>query len=175
MTDNPSGSSPRPSSSAAQKTSLTKVLMVPSPSSPSAPSRGTTGPGTSAVAALNVGSNMDSGITSVAISPDSRYVAAGSLDTVVRIWDVVTGQLLEQLRGHRDSVYSVAFTPDGRGLVSGSLDKTLKGWDVSAVVSGGSGKGKGEGKMVVGGAGSPSTCTMDFAGHKVSRAVFVEF
>ena len=94
----------------------------------------------------------------------------------MRIWDVVTGQLLEQLRGHRDSVYSVAFTPDGRGLVSGSLDKTLKGWDVSAVVSGV--KGRAEGKMGVGGAGpssssSSSPCTMDFAGHKVSRVVFV--
>ena len=94
----------------------------------------------------------------------------------MRIWDVVTGQLLEQLRGHRDSVYSVAFTPDGRGLVSGSLDKTLKQWDVSAVISGVGGKGKGEGKMVVGGAGSSSSsCTMDFVGHKASRVVFVEF
>jgi glucose repression regulatory protein TUP1 len=32
----------------------------------------------------------DAGVTSVAISPDGKYVAAGSLDTVVRIWDVAT-------------------------------------------------------------------------------------
>lgn len=77
--------------------------------------------------------NNDAGVTSVAISPDGRLVAAGSLDTVVRIWDVATGHLVERLRGHRDSVYSVAFTPDGKGLVSGSLDKTLKYWDVSGL------------------------------------------
>ena len=77
--------------------------------------------------------NNDAGVTSVAISPDGRYVAAGSLDTVVRIWDVGSGVLVERLRGHRDSVYSVAFTPDGKGLVSGSLDKTLKYWDVSGL------------------------------------------
>lgn len=75
--------------------------------------------------------NTDAGVTSVAISPDGRLVAAGSLDTVVRLWDVATGQLLERLRGHKDSVYSVAFTPDGRGLVSGSLDKTLKYWELN--------------------------------------------
>ncbi len=61
--------------------------------------------------------NNDAGVTSVAISPDGRYVAAGSLDRVVRIWDAGSGVLVERLRGHRDSVYSVAFTPDGKGLV----------------------------------------------------------
>ena len=100
--------------------------------------------------------NNDAGVTSVAISPDGRWVAAGSLDTVVRIWEVGTGKLVERLKGHRKSVYSVAFTPDGRGLVSGSLDKTLKYWDVSGVS--------------VGGAGA-SPCTMNFTGHKV-RFIF---
>ena len=116
---------------------------------------------------------------------------------VVRIWDARTGELLERLRGHRDSVYSVAFTPDGRGLVSGSLDKTLKFWDVGALVSaagndaggnagtatgGTSGgaiggvKGRKEGSNEPGSGGgkklrdksiTPSPCTMDFVGHKV--------
>src|SRR6266576_2478309 len=77
--------------------------------------------------------NNDAGVTSVAISPNGQFVAAGSLDTVVRVWDMATGVLVERLRGHRDSVYSVAFTADGKGLVSGSLDKTLKYWDVSGL------------------------------------------
>jgi len=136
--------------------------------------------------------NNDAGVTSVAISPDGRWVAAGSLDTVVRIWDVSSGQLVERLRGHRDSVYSVAFTPDGKGLVSGSLDKTLKYWDVSGLNgSSGSGsangsvKGKKEGSQAPNGGpsgpgasgavvkkdekgGRVSECTMNFIGHKVS-------
>ncbi|KAI8376477.1 WD40-repeat-containing domain protein [Radiomyces spectabilis] len=70
----------------------------------------------------------DPGVTSVAISPDGRLVAAGSLDKVVRVWDAVTGQPLERLDGHKDSVYSVAFMPDGKTLISGSLDKTLRMW-----------------------------------------------
>lgn len=119
---------------------------------------------------------VDAGVTSVCISPDGRFVAAGSLDTVVRIWDVQTGVLVERLKGHRDSVYSVAFTPDGKGLVSGSLDKTLKYWDIrpilkgsssqaaGAITQGSSGSGKFNAKE---GGDKGSQCTMNFTGHKV--------
>jgi len=62
---------------------------------------------------------IDAGITSVArelttflaeclltaVSPDGKLVAAGSLDTMVRVWNVQTGQQVERLRGHKDSVY----------------------------------------------------------------------
>ncbi|KAG1770792.1 WD-40 repeat-containing protein, partial [Suillus placidus] len=42
----------------------------------------------------------------IGILPNGQLVAAGSLDTVVHIWDVGTGSLIECLRGHRDSIYS---------------------------------------------------------------------
>lgn len=109
--------------------------------------------------------SVDAGVTSVCISPDGALVAAGSLDTVVRIWDVQTGKLVERLKGHRDSVYSVAFTPDGRGLVSGSLDKTLKYWDVQPIYarrSGGALKNGAEPKAT----DKTSQCLMNFTGHK---------
>lgn len=69
------------------------------------------------------------------MSPDGHYVAAGSLDKTVRVWDTTSGRLMERLEspdGHKDSVYSVAFAPNGRDLVSGSLDKTIKLWELSA-------------------------------------------
>lgn len=127
--------------------------------------------------------STDAGVTSVAISPRADLVAAGSLDNVIRIWDVASGVLVEMLRGHGNSVYSVAFTPDGKGLVTGSLDKTLKLWDVSHL---GGGKGAGPGgdrergvppsrgghpgkpdpDRKVGGTIGGSPCVMDFVGHK---------
>lgn len=70
----------------------------------------------------------------MAISPDTRFVAAGSLDKSVRIWDIATGVLVERTEGeagHKDSVYSVAFSPSGRHLVSGSLDKTIRMWELN--------------------------------------------
>ncbi len=126
--------------------------------------------------------NNDAEVTSVAISPNGQFIAAGSLDTVVRIWDMATGVLVEQLEGHRGGVYSVAFTPDGKGLVSGSLDKTLKFWDVSGLslsnakrkdgqAGGGSsatGPGTpGRGTVVKRDGEKGSPCTMNFAGHQV--------
>lgn len=104
--------------------------------------------------------DVDAGVTSVAISSDGRFVAAGSLDTAVRIWDVVTGQLLEKLRGHKDSVYSVAFTSDSKGLVSSSLDKSLKLWDITALSRNDRARrGKDDDKKLV-------PCTTNFNAHK---------
>ncbi|CAK4070041.1 unnamed protein product [Aphanomyces euteiches] len=70
-------------------------------------------------------------VTSVALSPDGKLVAAASLDKIVRIWDVETAKLMDRLEGHCDSVYAVAFAPDGKSVVSGSLDKNVMVWDVT--------------------------------------------
>jgi len=104
---------------------------------------------------IDYDSGPDAGVTSVAISPDDRFVAAGSHGTVVRIWDVATRTLVHCLRGHTDSVFSVAFTPDGKGLVSCSKDKTLKYWEFSAALSGAHETG-----------GQFSKCLLDFTGHR---------
>jgi len=95
---------------------------------------------------------------------------------VVRIWNAHTGELLERLQGHEDSVHSVRFTPDACGLVSGSLDRTLKYWDVSRLANGPGGRPNSpgvsgrdtlNGKKDVGVGEENSACTMNFTGHKV--------
>jgi WD40 repeat protein len=70
-------------------------------------------------------------VNSVAISPDGRWLASGSGDWTVKLWDAATGRLLRSLEGHTDSVYSVAISPDGRWLASGSLDGTVKLWEAA--------------------------------------------
>lgn len=112
------------------------------------------------------GGPIDSGVTSVVMSPDGKFLAAGSLDTVVRIWDAHTGVLLDKLKGHKDSVYSVAFSPDGRCLVSGSLDKTLKMWDMGTLKNW---LGENKGSIPVGDGGRTS-CMTTLNGHKVSTS-----
>lgn len=101
----------------------------------------------------------------VAVSPDSRLVAAGSLDTIVRVWDTATGQQVERLRGHKDSVYSVAFSPDGACLVTSSLDRTLRLWDLSGTKRAVQANAKGGQPIPMG----QGTCASTLSGHKVSH------
>ena len=109
--------------------------------------------------------SIEDGVTTVAISPNGQFVAAGSLDKSVRIWDTTSGVLVERTegeQGHKDSVYSVAFSPNGSHLVSGSLDKTIRMWKLTNPrVPGGLAQNQSVHGLTKGG-----DCIRTFEGHK---------
>jgi hypothetical protein len=70
-------------------------------------------------------------VNSVSYSPDGRYIASGSYDGTIKIWDATTGALVRTLTGHSDWVFSVSYSPDGRYIASGSRDGTIKIWDAT--------------------------------------------
>ncbi|MBL8797623.1 MAG: caspase family protein [Planctomycetia bacterium] len=70
-------------------------------------------------------------ITTVAISPDGKRLASGSVDRTIRIHDLATGQLVHELIGHQSRVSGVVFSPDGKRLASSSNDKTGRIWSVT--------------------------------------------
>ncbi len=67
-------------------------------------------------------------------SPDGRYLASGSSDKTIKIWEVATGQELRTLTGHSEGVLSVAYSPDGRYLASGIGDGAIKIWEVATAL-----------------------------------------
>jgi WD40 repeat protein len=68
-------------------------------------------------------------IDSMAFSRDGRWLASGSEEWTVKLWDGNIGVLVRTLEGHTRSVQSVAFSQAGR-LASGSMDKTVRVWNV---------------------------------------------
>jgi len=67
-------------------------------------------------------------VSSVAFSPDGRWVVSGSWDNTARVWEAQTDTEVARMT-HESAVESVAFSPDGRWVVSGSYDGTARVWD----------------------------------------------
>jgi eukaryotic-like serine/threonine-protein kinase len=68
-------------------------------------------------------------VLSLAWEPSSRFVATGSNDATVQVWDATTGQRHVTYLGHTAIINSLAWSPDGRFIVSGSDDHTAQVWD----------------------------------------------
>jgi len=64
-------------------------------------------------------------------SPDSRLIAFGGSDNIVRAVDASNGKQVLQQGAHNDWVLGTCFSRDGKYLVSASRDRTLKLTEVS--------------------------------------------
>lgn len=74
---------------------------------------------------------------SIALSPDAKYVAAGSwlANEVesIRIFDMTTRRQVAEFGKFEQPVYSVTFSPDGKWLAAGLKDNNVLVWDVSDI------------------------------------------
>ncbi|KAG9122790.1 hypothetical protein FRC07_000675, partial [Ceratobasidium sp. 392] len=72
-------------------------------------------------------------VLSIAFSPNSTNVAAGSTGATVRIWDARTGLPNRvPLKGHTGPVCSIAYSPDGERIATGSADGSIRIWKADA-------------------------------------------
>jgi len=78
---------------------------------------------------MHVSHAHSSTIYSISISYNGKYLATGSADKLIKIWDMNTGDLIETLHGHTSHVTSVEWLPGSdQQLVSASWDETVKLW-----------------------------------------------
>jgi WD40 repeat protein len=74
-------------------------------------------------------------ISSLCLSPNSRFILSGSSDQTLKLWEMDTGQCIRVFSGHTDGVTSVDLTADGLYAISaGGNDRHLKQWNVESGV-----------------------------------------
>lgn len=81
-------------------------------------------------AVLFEGFQGEGSFKSVAISPNSQFIAVSDTEGDLRIWDFARG-VTSILAGHTDEITSVDFSPNGGILLSSSLDGTIRFWDTN--------------------------------------------
>ncbi|HTK07975.1 MAG TPA: serine/threonine-protein kinase [Ktedonobacteraceae bacterium] len=64
-------------------------------------------------------------------SPDGKYLASGSEDTQVHVWEPLTGQVALLYTEHTDDIASLCWSPDSTRVVSTAHDQTARVWELS--------------------------------------------
>lgn len=65
----------------------------------------------------------------IAISPDGKFLACGSDNGRIFLWDIKGNQLVDISNEDKAAIHSIAFSPNGLTLVTGDLYGKLKFWN----------------------------------------------
>ena len=75
---------------------------------------------------------QDSPLTAVATSPNGTLAALGDESGHVRVIEVASGSMKQNIAAHPGSVTGLAFSADDAVVFSASADKSLKGWSATS-------------------------------------------
>jgi hypothetical protein len=67
----------------------------------------------------------------VAVSADGKRAIAAGREQIARVFDLETGQKVQELTGHPGEIWGAALLPDGKRAVTGGKDKSLRIWDLA--------------------------------------------
>lgn len=66
--------------------------------------------------------------SSLAWSPDGKYIASAGVDSVVQITDVAQKRVISTYKGHYAVIYALAWSPDGTRIASGDAHNIVQVW-----------------------------------------------
>jgi WD40 repeat protein len=70
-------------------------------------------------------------LTTIAVSPNGRWVATGGFDKTVRLYEACTGIEVQKFVAHSSNIKQLAFDPQSQRLASGSLNGRVYVWSLS--------------------------------------------
>jgi WD40 repeat protein len=79
--------------------------------------------------------NKSDNVRSIAISNDELILVGGYEDRKARIWDIESGKILHELRGHTGPVNKVAISEKNNCVVTASDDGDVRIWDTKTGAS----------------------------------------
>jgi len=75
--------------------------------------------------------DIPEGRAQVGVSPDGRRAALAGWNGTTVLWDLVTGEVIHELRAESGPTIGAAFSPDGSVVVTSSWDEQLGFWDAA--------------------------------------------
>src|ERR1700687_2839967 len=73
-------------------------------------------------------SGHSSSISSLAFSPNGKWLASGGLDRSIILWNLSPGEQTRQWTRHNSNVAQLVFSPDSKRLVSADDGGIVRGW-----------------------------------------------
>lgn len=71
-------------------------------------------------------------VRSVTFRPDSKELASGDAQGVIKLWNLTNGKEVRSMTGHTGAVNSLSYSPDGKTLISASDDGSMTLWDAAS-------------------------------------------